>query len=202
MNIGTINLATLRLSKSSSSHAADTRVFLMDDSRIVADVELKFKLLTLTQKYAELLNLKSDRFIETQFDKLKSRLNELGIEFDPSIDPFPSMVEKKAMIAGEVVTNVGPNAKSIEVALLPELIMTVAKYEFFKKLRYTHPEKFVQPEADMTAYAKHHRLALRLTSNAILTDEQREERKKGKLKREANFDLLKKFTSDPESIVY
>ncbi len=182
MNKETINLVTLRLSKPSSSHAPDTRVFLLSDSRIVADVNIKFNVLGATYRNAKLLNLKSVRFIETQFDKIEDRLRELGIEFDPNADLFELMVKAKAMSAGNAVARVGPNTKSIEVSLLLELITIVAKYRFFKKLRYTHPKLFAPADADMTAYAKHHRLALRLTSNAFLADELMEERKKGKRK--------------------
>lgn len=201
MNIGTINLATSRLSKASSSHAADIRVFLLDDSRTVADIELKFKLLTMTMRHEDLLNLKTDRFIEIQIDKLKSALEGLEIQFDPSVDPFAAMVEKKSMNAAEMVNTHGPNSRSIEVSLIPELVLTVSKYEFFKKLRRTKPELFSQAEAAMSDYARKHRLALRLTSNAFLSDEEKD-KKKRKEKREANFELLRKFTSDPDKIEY
>jgi hypothetical protein len=201
MNIGTINLATTRLSKAASSHAEDTRVFPLDDARIVADIELKFKSLTLTMRHEELLNLKTDRFIEIQIDKLKSMLERLEIQFDPSVDPFAAMVDKKSMSAAEMINSHSPNSRSIEVSLIPELVLTVSKYEFFKKLRSTKPELFSQAEVAMSDYARKHRLALRLTSNAFLSDEEKDKRNR-KEKREANFELLRKFTSDPDKIEY
>ncbi len=202
MDIGTINLATQALSKVSSSYAAETQcVFCYPTLRIVADIEFKFKLISLTMRNESLLNLKSTTLIDTLVSKVTSMLDGLGVEFDPAVDPFGPMVAKKAMTADEVVHSMGPDRyRSVEVALLPEFILKAAKYEFFKKLRSTHPEKFTQPEAEFTAYSKEHGLALRLTSNARLTDEQRAARNKGKQKREANFDLLRKFTSDPDSI--
>ncbi|MBX2961987.1 MAG: hypothetical protein KF687_05695 [Cyclobacteriaceae bacterium] len=201
MNIGTINLATSRLSKAASSYPAETRLFLLDDSRIVADIELKFKLLTLTMHNEELLNLKTDRFIEMQIDKLRSALERLEIPFDPGVDPFAAMVQKKAMKADELVSTHSPNSRSIEVSLIPELVLLVSKYEFFKKLRTTKPELFSAAETAMSDYARKHRLALRLTSNAFLSDEERD-MKKRKEKREANFGVLRKFNTDPDKIDY
>lgn len=201
MNIGTINLATTRLSKLSSEHTEDKRVFLLDDSRIVSDIELKFKLLTLTMRHEEELNLKTDRFIATQIDKLKSMLEGLEIQFDPSVDPFAAMVEKKSKTAAEMINSHGPNSRTVEVSVMPELILIVSKYEFFKRFRRTKPELFSQAEAAMSTYAQAHRLALRLTSNAFLSDEEKD-KKKRKEKREANFGVLRKFTSDPDKIEY
>ncbi|MBX2956816.1 MAG: hypothetical protein KF846_11700 [Cyclobacteriaceae bacterium] len=191
----------MRQSKAASSYPADTRLFLLDDSRIVADIEVKFKLLTLTMRNEELLDLKTDRFIEIQIDKLKARLERLEIPFDPGVDPFAAMVEKKSMTAGEMVNAHSPNSRSIEVSLIPELVLIVSKYEFFKKLRRTKPELFSEAETAMSDYARKHRLALRLTSNAFLSDEEKASRNK-KEKREANFELLRKFTSDPDKIDY
>ncbi len=201
MKKGTFNLAVGRLSRAVSSFALETRVLSVSDAHIVIDAEMSFWLLTLTKRNLELLDLKRDQFIETQINNLKSKLSDQGVEFNSAADPFAALVDKKAITAGEAVGSFGHNAKCIDVAVLPEMIITVVRYEFFKKLRAKAPEMFIEPEAAMTEYSRKHKLALRLTSNAFLTDEEKAKRG-SKEKREANFDVLKTFTCDADSIVY
>jgi len=191
MNLGTFNLAITRLSKSASSLPPDTKVLVDKDALAIADAMRDFLVLSHTSENFDLLGLKTDRFVGDHINKLTTKLNNLGVELDPASSPFDLLVEKKAIDAAAVVTSFGANKKCIEVPLVSEMITIVSDYEFYKKLRVKAPEKFTAPENAMTAYAKKHRLALRLTSNAHLSDE--EKSKRGE-KREVNFDLLKKFT--------
>lgn len=197
----TFNLAIGKLSRATSSFALDTKVFSVPDVHVVIDVEMSFWLLTLTQRYSDLLELKQDKFIAMQIENLESKLSELGLVLDHAVDPFAELVTKKAMIAGEAVSALGHSSKCIEVAVVPEMIMTVVNYEFFKKLRTKSPDLFTGPEAAMTEYARKFKLPLRLTSNAFLTDEEKAKRN-SKEKKQANFELLRKFVCNADSIAY